>query len=80
MIISHVMPKASTDGKGKMLVEAPVSIKVLLIWEAPKKVVTYKSLSPTTTQLAKFLAEKVTDSLVSWYATCNKLPSEATVP
>ena len=48
-----------------MLVEALVSTKALLIWEVPKKVVTYKGLSLSTTQLAKSLEENVTDSLVS---------------
>ena len=66
--------------RDKILVEASVSTKVLLIWEALKKVVTYKGLSPSTTRLAKSLAKKVTDSLVSWYTTYNKLPSEVATP
>ena len=45
--------------------EALVFTKALLIWEAPKKVVTYKGLSPSTSLLAKSLAEKVTNFLVS---------------
>lgn len=48
-----------------MLVEAPMSIKAFLTWEAPKKVVTFKGLSPSTVLLAKNLGEEVIDSLVS---------------
>ena len=56
---------ASNIEKGKMLVQKLVSTKALLIWEAHKKPVTYKGLSPSTTQLAKSLAKKVTNSQVS---------------
>ena len=63
-----------------MLMEALVSTNALLIWEALKKAMTYKVLLPSIARLAKSLTEKVTDSLVSLYATCNKLPSEADVP
>ena len=80
MILSHRMPKASNVEKGKILVEVLVSTEALIIWEAPKRVVTYKGLSPSTTQLDKSMADKVTDSLVSWNTTCNKFPSKAAVP
>ena len=65
MILYLGMPKASNVKRGRMLVEAPLSTKALLIWEALRKVVTYKGLSPSTTLLAKSLVEKVTDSLIS---------------
>ena len=65
MILSRGMPKASNVRRGRMLVKALVSTKALLIWEAPKKVVTYKGLSLSISRLAKSLEENVTDSLVS---------------
>ena len=80
MILSHGMPNASKVRMGRMLVEAPVSIKALLFWKAPKKAITYKGLSPSMTLLAKSLEEKVTNSLVSWYATRSSLPWEAAAP
>ena len=53
LILSRGMPKASNVKRGKMLVKALVSIKALLIWETPRKAVTYKGLSPSTARLAK---------------------------
>ena len=42
MILSHGMLKASNVGRGKILVEALVSTKALLIYKASKNAVTYK--------------------------------------
>ena len=56
---------ASNVERGKMLEETLVSTKTLLIWEAHKKAITYKGLSPSTNRLAKSLVEKVIDSRVS---------------
>ena len=65
MILSCGIPKASNARRGKILVEAPVSIKAHFISETPKKAVTYKGFSPSIAQLAKSIKEKVIDSLVS---------------
>ena len=62
MILSLEIPKASNVGRGKMLVDALVSTKALLIRDAPKKAVKYKDLSPSTTRLARSLLEKVIES------------------
>ena len=43
IILSRGMLKASNVEGGRMLVEASVFTKALLIWEAPRKVVTYKA-------------------------------------
>ena len=59
------MLKASNGGRGRMLVDALVSTKALLIRDAPKKAVRYKGLSPSTTWLAKSLLEKVIESFAS---------------
>ena len=82
VILSCGMPLSNDSflWRDEILVEASVSTKVLLIWKALKKVVTYKGLSPSTTRLTKSLTKKATYSLVSWYATCNKLPSEVATP
>ena len=59
------MPKASNVGRGRILVDASISTKAILIQDAPKKAVRYKVLSPSTTQLARSLLEKVTESFAS---------------
>ena len=46
MILSHRILKASKVERGKILLEALVFTKALLIGEAPKKVVTYRCFSP----------------------------------
>ena len=66
MILSLEIPKASNVGRGKMLVDAPMSTKAHLIRDAPNKAVRYKGLSPSTTRLARSLLENVTKSFASW--------------
>ena len=59
------MPKASNVGRGRMLVDASMSTKALLIRDAFKKAVRYRGLSPSTTRLARSLLEKVIESFAS---------------
>ena len=65
IILFLEIPKATKVGRGRILVDAPVSTGALLIRDAPVKAVTYKGLSSSTTRLTRSLLEKVSESFAS---------------